>query len=62
MDDDQDDRGEMKCIMVLCLEGGPAHDIKWCPLPAHDRVRPIYIFKNVQRIDQVLFVDFGYRQ
>src|ERR1700685_3251515 len=40
MDEDQDDRGEMKCAMVLCLDGGPAHDIKWCPLPSHDLVRP----------------------
>jgi len=30
--------GKMKCEMVLCLEGGPAHDIRWCPLPSHDVV------------------------
>ncbi|KAG5650434.1 hypothetical protein H0H81_012285 [Sphagnurus paluster] len=34
----QDDRGQMKCEMVLCLEGGPAHELKWCPLPAHDDI------------------------
>jgi len=28
----------MKCEMVLCLDTGPAHDIKWCPLPSHDLV------------------------
>ncbi|KAI6047829.1 hypothetical protein EDC04DRAFT_2875993 [Pisolithus marmoratus] len=28
--------GEMRCEMVLCLNAGPAQDIKWCPLPAHD--------------------------
>lgn len=28
--------GEMRCEMVLCLNVGPAQDIKWCPLPAHD--------------------------
>ena len=39
MEEDQDDRGEMKCVMVLCLDGGPAHDLRWCPLPSHDRVR-----------------------
>ncbi|KAI6136441.1 hypothetical protein F5141DRAFT_995226 [Pisolithus sp. B1] len=30
--------GEMRCEMVLCLNAGPAQDIKWCPLPAHDPV------------------------
>ncbi|KAG6878987.1 hypothetical protein C0992_006045 [Termitomyces sp. T32_za158] len=30
------DLGEMKCEMVLCVEGGPAHELKWCPLPSHD--------------------------
>ncbi|KAF5378366.1 hypothetical protein D9615_008741 [Tricholomella constricta] len=34
--EEESDRGEMKCEMVLCLEGGPAHELKWCPLPAHD--------------------------
>ena len=29
---------EMKCEMVLCLDSGPAQEIRWCPLPAHDRV------------------------
>jgi transcription factor C subunit 6 len=47
MDDDQDDYGVMKCAMVLCLEGGPAHDLKWCPLPSHDPVRSIYFIENV---------------
>jgi transcription factor C subunit 6 len=43
MDDDQYDCGMMKCAMVLCLEGGPAHDIKWCPLPSHDHVCPNFV-------------------
>ncbi|KAG2150679.1 uncharacterized protein EDB93DRAFT_1083923 [Suillus bovinus] len=30
--------GEMKCEMVICLESGPAFEIKWCPLPSHDQV------------------------
>ncbi|KAJ3576235.1 hypothetical protein NP233_g555 [Leucocoprinus birnbaumii] len=30
------DNGIMKCEMVLCHESGPAHDLKWCPLPSHD--------------------------
>lgn len=29
--------GEVNCEMVLCLDSGPAQEIKWCPLPAHDR-------------------------
>ncbi|KAF9450261.1 hypothetical protein P691DRAFT_774066 [Macrolepiota fuliginosa MF-IS2] len=28
--------GRMRCEMVLCIEDGPAHDLKWCPLPSHD--------------------------
>jgi transcription factor C subunit 6 len=32
------DGGQMKCEMVLCLDGGPAQEIRWCPLPSHDRV------------------------
>ncbi|KAG6332021.1 hypothetical protein ID866_7067 [Astraeus odoratus] len=31
------DSGEVQCEMILCVENGPAQDIKWCPLPAHDR-------------------------
>lgn len=30
--------GEMKCEMVICVDGGPAHELKWCPLPSHDLV------------------------
>ncbi|PPQ78436.1 hypothetical protein CVT25_011881 [Psilocybe cyanescens] len=30
------DDGRMKCEMVLCLDTGPAYDLKWCPLPSHD--------------------------
>ncbi|KAJ7695972.1 hypothetical protein B0H17DRAFT_1198295 [Mycena rosella] len=32
------DSGVMKCAMVLCVDSGPAHDLKWCPLPSHDSV------------------------
>ncbi|EJD05772.1 uncharacterized protein FOMMEDRAFT_104009 [Fomitiporia mediterranea MF3/22] len=31
-----DDFGQTKCELVLCLDCGPAHEIKWCPLPSHD--------------------------
>ena len=34
----RDDNGEMKCEMVLCLDGGPAYKLRWCPLPSHDLV------------------------
>ncbi|KAF5357771.1 hypothetical protein D9756_001159 [Leucocoprinus leucothites] len=30
------DVGKMACEMVLCHESGPAHDLRWCPLPSHD--------------------------
>ncbi|THH16490.1 hypothetical protein EW146_g4149 [Bondarzewia mesenterica] len=30
------DAGEMKCEMVLCIDSGPAYELKWCPLPSHD--------------------------
>ena len=32
------DLGQMKCEMVLCLDSGPAYDLRWCPLPSHDLV------------------------
>ncbi|KAF8912236.1 hypothetical protein CPB84DRAFT_1841910 [Gymnopilus junonius] len=32
------DRGEMRCEMVLCLDTGPAYELKWCPLPSHDMI------------------------
>ena len=40
-DDDDDDKGEMRCEMVLCVDSGPALELKWCPLPSHDSVRCI---------------------
>lgn len=40
MDIDQvEDPGSMKCELIICVDGGPAHDLKWCPLPSHDKVR-----------------------
>ncbi|KAH7889341.1 hypothetical protein F5I97DRAFT_1993652 [Phlebopus sp. FC_14] len=35
-DEPSQEGAETKCEMVLCLEGGPAQEIKWCLLPAHD--------------------------
>ncbi|KAI0277541.1 hypothetical protein BGY98DRAFT_979460 [Russula aff. rugulosa BPL654] len=26
----------MRCEMVLCIDSGPALELKWCPLPSHD--------------------------
>lgn len=34
----KDDRGVMRCEMVLCVDCGPAYTLKWCPLPSHDKV------------------------
>ncbi|KAI9065456.1 hypothetical protein FKP32DRAFT_1624196 [Trametes sanguinea] len=31
-----DDAGEMRCEMVLCIDNGPAFELKWCPLPSND--------------------------
>ncbi|RPD66548.1 hypothetical protein L226DRAFT_454990 [Lentinus tigrinus ALCF2SS1-7] len=31
-----DDAGEMHCELVLCIESGPAFELKWCPLPSND--------------------------
>ncbi|KAJ7645548.1 hypothetical protein DFH06DRAFT_1333191 [Mycena polygramma] len=33
------DAGVMKCAMVLCVDSGPVHDLKWCPLPSHDSIK-----------------------
>ena len=32
------DNGTMRCEIVLCVDAGPAHDVRWCPLPSHDAV------------------------
>ncbi|KAF9023470.1 hypothetical protein BDZ89DRAFT_1069825 [Hymenopellis radicata] len=31
------DASGMRCETVLCVESGPAYDLKWCPLPSHDK-------------------------
>ncbi len=36
VDEDAPDAGGVRCDMVLCVDSGPAHDLKWCPLPAND--------------------------
>jgi len=52
------DTGQMKCEMVLCLDTGPAYELKWCPLPSHDVVSSfqfdkgsnlIFIFRKLIR-------------
>jgi transcription factor C subunit 6 len=35
-----DDKGAMRCNMILCIDSGPALELKWCPLPSHDSVCP----------------------
>ncbi|KAF9515709.1 hypothetical protein BS47DRAFT_1293515 [Hydnum rufescens UP504] len=32
--------GIVKCGMAVCIESGPAMEIKWCPLPSHDMKEP----------------------
>jgi hypothetical protein len=39
------DSGQMKCEMVLCLDSGPAYDLRWCPLPSHDLVLIILLLR-----------------
>ncbi|KAK7048195.1 pre-mRNA splicing factor [Favolaschia claudopus] len=34
----KNDRGVMRCALVLCIDSGPAQDLKWCPLPSHDSI------------------------
>ncbi|KDQ33097.1 hypothetical protein PLEOSDRAFT_1073426 [Pleurotus ostreatus PC15] len=34
--DETSESSKVRCEMVLCLESGPAHELKWCPLPSHD--------------------------
>ncbi|KAF5368890.1 hypothetical protein D9758_003108 [Tetrapyrgos nigripes] len=29
------DPGQMKCEMIVCIDSGPAHELKWCPLPSN---------------------------
>ncbi|KAI0747289.1 hypothetical protein BC629DRAFT_1299009 [Irpex lacteus] len=31
--------GSVKCVLVLCVDVGPAHEIRWCPLPSHDPLK-----------------------
>ena len=38
-----DDEGDMHCELVLCIDSGPALELKWCPLPSHDPVRPKFL-------------------
>jgi transcription factor C subunit 6 len=35
---DEVDTGIMRCELVLCIDVGPAHELKWCPLPSHQDV------------------------
>ncbi|TFY64676.1 hypothetical protein EVJ58_g2459 [Rhodofomes roseus] len=39
--DNGDDLGEMRCEMVVCIESGPAFELKWCPLPSNDPAEEI---------------------
>ncbi|KAK0496724.1 hypothetical protein EDD18DRAFT_1309270 [Armillaria luteobubalina] len=28
----------LSCELVVCIDSGPAHELKWCPLPSHDTI------------------------
>jgi hypothetical protein len=48
-----DDKGEMRCEMVLCIDSGPALELKWCPLPSHDSVcLPKFLQKLAPRVHE----------
>jgi transcription factor C subunit 6 len=32
------DEGSARCELVLCVQGGPVHDLKWMPMGAWDDV------------------------
>lgn len=34
--EEAEDAGQLSCDLVLCIEGGAVHELRWCPLPAHD--------------------------
>ncbi|KAI0315239.1 hypothetical protein OF83DRAFT_1164870 [Amylostereum chailletii] len=34
--DPAEDEGILRCEMVICIDNGPAFELKWCPLPSHD--------------------------
>lgn len=36
----------MACEMVLCVDVGPAHQLKWCPLPSGSDVRKLHISRS----------------
>ena len=38
-------KGEMRCEMVLCVDGGAAWDVKWMPLGAWDEVGGVQSFQ-----------------
>ncbi|KAL0946421.1 hypothetical protein HGRIS_012644 [Hohenbuehelia grisea] len=37
-DDNSSSSGKVACELVLCMQSGPVLDLKWCPLPANDRL------------------------
>ncbi|KAI0807842.1 WD40-repeat-containing domain protein [Fomes fomentarius] len=36
IDECGEDVGDMRCEMVMCVDSGPAYELKWCPLPSND--------------------------
>ncbi len=38
----EEEKGAMKCEMVLCVDGGPAMELKWMPLGGWDEVSCLF--------------------
>ncbi|KIY46871.1 hypothetical protein FISHEDRAFT_46417 [Fistulina hepatica ATCC 64428] len=36
--DDDGTCSQVACEIVICMDSGPAFDLKWCPLPTHDSI------------------------
>ncbi|KAI0063453.1 hypothetical protein BV25DRAFT_1915354 [Artomyces pyxidatus] len=44
------DTGVMRCEMVVCIDSGPAYELKWCPLPSHDSLENPYSDSHPRRL------------
>ena len=44
--EEQGIESEMRCEMVLCVESGPAYELKWCPLPSNDDSTTVYALSS----------------
>lgn len=47
----EDDVGTLSCDLVLCVDCGPAQEIRWCPLPSHDSVSSLLCVRSSSPMD-----------